>query len=45
MLFFFSKREWLSTEDLQIEWRPLYDLFHLVVSRLSKKGELFNTTS
>uniref|UniRef100_A0A182QSD1 Proteasome activator complex subunit 4 C-terminal domain-containing protein n=1 Tax=Anopheles farauti TaxID=69004 RepID=A0A182QSD1_9DIPT len=39
------KREWLSTEDLQIEWRPLYDLFHLVVSRLSKKGDLFNTTT
>ncbi|XP_041764682.1 proteasome activator complex subunit 4B-like isoform X1 [Anopheles merus] len=45
IFFLLRKREWLSTEDLQIEWRPLYDLFHLVVSRLSKKGELFNTTS
>ncbi|XP_049279412.1 proteasome activator complex subunit 4B-like isoform X1 [Anopheles funestus] len=45
IFFLLRKREWLSTDDLQIEWRPLYDLFHLLVSRLSKKGELFNTTS
>uniref|UniRef100_A0A182KE79 Uncharacterized protein n=1 Tax=Anopheles christyi TaxID=43041 RepID=A0A182KE79_9DIPT len=45
IFFLLRKREWLSTEDLQIEWRPLYDLFHLLVSRLSKKGELFITTS
>uniref|UniRef100_A0A182SA61 Uncharacterized protein n=1 Tax=Anopheles maculatus TaxID=74869 RepID=A0A182SA61_9DIPT len=45
IFFLLRKREWLSTEDLQIEWRPLYDLFHLLVSRLSKKGELFNTTT
>uniref|UniRef100_A0A182PCD4 Proteasome activator complex subunit 4 C-terminal domain-containing protein n=1 Tax=Anopheles epiroticus TaxID=199890 RepID=A0A182PCD4_9DIPT len=45
IFFLLRKREWLSTEDLQIDWRPLYDLFHLVVSRLNKKGELFNTTT
>ncbi|XP_053659354.1 proteasome activator complex subunit 4B-like [Anopheles marshallii] len=45
IFFLLRKREWLSTDDLQIEWRPLYDLFYLLVSRLSKKGELFNTTS
>ncbi|XP_050071762.1 proteasome activator complex subunit 4A-like [Anopheles maculipalpis] len=45
IFFLLRKREWLSTDDLQIEWRPLYDLFHLLVSRRSKKGELFITTS
>uniref|UniRef100_A0A182W0W9 Proteasome activator complex subunit 4 C-terminal domain-containing protein n=1 Tax=Anopheles minimus TaxID=112268 RepID=A0A182W0W9_9DIPT len=45
IFFLLRKREWLSTEDLQIEWRPLYELFHLLVSRLSKKGELFSTTT
>ncbi|XP_058119346.1 proteasome activator complex subunit 4B-like [Anopheles coustani] len=42
--YLLRKREWLSTDDLQIEWRPLYDLIHLVVSQQNKKGELFSGT-
>ncbi|XP_053680435.1 proteasome activator complex subunit 4B-like [Anopheles nili] len=45
IFFLLRKRVWLSTEDLQVEWRPLYDLFILVVSSLSKKGELYNATT
>uniref|UniRef100_A0AAG5D0L9 Proteasome activator complex subunit 4 C-terminal domain-containing protein n=1 Tax=Anopheles atroparvus TaxID=41427 RepID=A0AAG5D0L9_ANOAO len=44
IFYLLRKREWLSTDDLQVEWRPLYDLFHLVVSRQNKKGELFSGT-
>uniref|UniRef100_A0A2M4A6A0 Putative proteasome activator complex subunit 4b n=1 Tax=Anopheles triannulatus TaxID=58253 RepID=A0A2M4A6A0_9DIPT len=38
-----KKREYISTDELQIEWRPLYDLFQLVITRRNKRGELFNT--
>ncbi|XP_055638685.1 proteasome activator complex subunit 4-like [Toxorhynchites rutilus septentrionalis] len=35
------KPEWLSPDDLQIEWRPLYKLCNLILNKNCSKGDLY----
>uniref|UniRef100_A0A1Q3F8W9 Proteasome activator complex subunit 4 n=1 Tax=Culex tarsalis TaxID=7177 RepID=A0A1Q3F8W9_CULTA len=35
------KPEWLSPDDIQIEWRPLYKLCNLILNKNCSKGDLY----
>ncbi|XP_055545788.1 proteasome activator complex subunit 4A-like isoform X2 [Wyeomyia smithii] len=35
------KPEWLSPDDIQIDWRPLYKLSNLILNKNCNKGDLY----
>nr|XP_029734187.1 proteasome activator complex subunit 4B isoform X2 [Aedes albopictus] len=35
------KPEWLSPDDIQIDWRPLYKLCNLILNKNCSKGDLY----
>jgi proteasome activator subunit 4 len=35
------KSEWLSPDDLQVDWRPLYNLSKLILDKNCSKGDLY----
>lgn len=39
--FCYSKSSWLSPEDIEIDWKPLYKLSNIFLNKNSTKGEIY----